>query len=129
VKYSNAAAIVAIQIETRAALEAVDEIAAIPGVTIAWFGPHDYALECGLLGPEAEAAVMEAAKRVAEACSRARITSAVQLSNLTEGLPYFELGYRCISVGKDTALFGAIARQSLESVRALNTGRSMDGRG
>ncbi len=44
----NASALLACQIESRAGLAAAGEIAAVPGVSMLFFGPFDYASDAGL---------------------------------------------------------------------------------
>jgi 2-keto-3-deoxy-L-rhamnonate aldolase RhmA len=118
---ANENTIVAIQIETRSAFEQIDEITATAGVAVAWFGPHDFALECGLEGASGEAAVYEAAAEIAASCERAGIVAAIQPSSLDEAERYLALGYRCVSFGKDSSVYLDACRQAVAAVRARST--------
>ncbi len=62
----------AVQIETREALEAVDEIAAVDGVDILFVGPVDLAHSLGLAGPADSPELMEVVAGVAAAANRER---------------------------------------------------------
>jgi 2-keto-3-deoxy-L-rhamnonate aldolase RhmA len=114
---ANENTVIVIQIETRSALECVDEITATPGVAIAWFGPHDFALECGLTGESGAEALYEAASAIAASCRRAGIVAGIQPSTVDEATRYVELGYRCISFGKDSAVYLEACRAGVNALR------------
>ncbi|MEO0426110.1 MAG: aldolase/citrate lyase family protein [Pseudomonadota bacterium] len=56
----NDRVLTAVQIESRAGLAQADEIAAVDGIDLLFFGPYDYALDLGL-DPAREPALLEAA--------------------------------------------------------------------
>lgn len=68
-----------LQIESRAGLEALDEILALDGVDCVFIGPADLAADMGQLGnaahPEVRAAVMDAIRRIAGAGKTAGVLS------------------------------------------------------
>lgn len=67
---ANRDTFVAIQIETRGALEDADAIAAIDGVDLLFVGPADLSQELGVLGQPDHALVWDAIDRVAAACRK-----------------------------------------------------------
>jgi 2-dehydro-3-deoxyglucarate aldolase/4-hydroxy-2-oxoheptanedioate aldolase len=75
IEYWNNNSIVVIQVETRQGVEAVEEIASVPGVDAVVIGPADLSISLGIAGqtehPEFEAAV----QRVVTACAKAGIAS------------------------------------------------------
>lgn len=71
-----------VQIETRAGLDALDDICAVPGVDGVFIGPSDLAASLGHVGepahPEVKAAVLDAVRRVRAAGKPAGFLSADQ---------------------------------------------------
>jgi 2-keto-3-deoxy-L-rhamnonate aldolase RhmA len=61
---------VAIQIETRSALDQAESIAAIDGVDLLFIGPSDLSAELGAIGQPAHPKVLEAAQHVDAACKK-----------------------------------------------------------
>ncbi len=80
---ANAQTMVVIQIETREALEAIDDIVAVPGVDVAFVGPTDLSIALGVPGQVGSAEIEQAILRVAAACRRAGVWSAVQMNDVT----------------------------------------------
>ena len=114
---ANENAVIVIQIETKAALENIDDITATPGVAIAWFGPHDFAQDCGLTGDSGTEALYEAASEIAASCQRAGIVAGIQPSTVDEAARYLDLGFRCISFGKDSAVYLDACRAGVNALR------------
>src|SRR5690606_589096 len=67
---ANENVFVAIQIETRGALEQSEDIAAIPGVDLLFVGPADLSQALGVTGEFFHPDCLEAIDAVAEACRR-----------------------------------------------------------
>lgn len=108
---------VIVQIESRAALEEIDAIAATEGVDALFVGPGDLAGSLGHLGnpahPEVQAAIDHARERIFAAGKPAGIFA---LS--TEDVRRRKVeGYRFISVGTDIDLLARGAATLLEAVR------------
>lgn len=70
-----------VQIETREALERVDEIAATPGLTGLIVGPNDFLQAIGATGDLEHPELAEAIQRVASAAERAALRSGIISSN------------------------------------------------
>lgn len=71
VSYQNRETFILCQIETREAIEAIDDIVAVKGVNGVFFGPGDYAHRIGHLGQLGHDEVLAAMSKVADACNRA----------------------------------------------------------
>jgi len=93
-----------VQIESRAALDGLDDILAVDGVDAVFVGPSDLAASLGHLGnpghPDVKAAVGDAIRRIAAAGKAAGVFSADPA--LAAG--YREIGASFILVGVDTLL-------------------------
>ena len=96
--------VVMIQIETRGALDAVDEIAALPGVDALFVGPYDLGVALGVTPGAATPEVQEAAGRVAAATRKAGKGAAVFLGDPALAPAYRDLGFTLISAGFTSVL-------------------------
>jgi 4-hydroxy-2-oxoheptanedioate aldolase len=109
---------VVLMIETKEALEAVDEIASVPGVSALFVGPFDLSLALGLPAGDNDGKRVfdEAIQRVAAAAKHAAIATAV-LANPPIAPLRIRQGFQMISVTTDYMTLGAASRADLESVR------------
>ncbi|MBI1238584.1 MAG: aldolase [Alphaproteobacteria bacterium] len=105
-------------IETREALDAVDEIAAIPGVDALFVGPFDLSIALGLPpgDNDGKPAFDAAIAKVSEAAKRAGIATAV-LSNPKVAPRRVEQGFQMISLTTDTVALMAAARADLAALQ------------
>jgi 4-hydroxy-2-oxoheptanedioate aldolase len=98
-----------LQIETRAALKNLDEIAAVEGVDGLFIGPSDLAAALGHLGnnghPEVRAGIEDAVRRIRKAGKAAGILAPIE----TDARHWLAQGCTVVAVGSDT---GLLARSS-----------------
>jgi len=98
-----------VQIETRGALQRLEEIAAIDGVDGLFIGPSDLAADMGHLGDsghaDVRAAIDDAARRIRKAGKIAGILTPVE----ADAKRWLELGFLFVAVGSD---LGLLARQT-----------------
>lgn len=93
-----------VQLESRAGLDALDEIASVEGVDGVFIGPADLAADMGFLGrpgaPEVQAAVEDALLRIQSHGKAAGILT----SDNALARRYIELGATFVAVGSDVGL-------------------------
>jgi 4-hydroxy-2-oxoheptanedioate aldolase len=106
-----------VQIETRGALEAVEEIAAIDGVDGLFVGPYDLGVALGVTPGAATPEVQEAAGRVAAAARAHGKAAAVFLGDPGLAPRYRELGFTLISAGFTSALLAQASHATLAALR------------
>jgi 4-hydroxy-2-oxoheptanedioate aldolase len=108
---------VIVQIESRAGLEAIDEIAAVEGVDALFVGPADLAASLGHLGnpghAEVQAAIAQAKARIDAAGKPAGIFA----TSPDDARRRSDEGFAFISVGTDIGLLARGAATLLGSVR------------
>ena len=108
-----------VQAETAAALDAVEEIAAVDGVDAVFFGPGDLAASMGKLGragdPEVTAAIDAAAAKVRAAGKAAGVLAASP--QLAER--HVRMGYHFVSVANDAAMLFAAAETAAKTHRTI----------
>ena len=101
---ANAQTCLLVQVETVAALQAIEEIAAVDGVDGIFIGPSDLAADMGFLGRPGQRAVQDAVEdgiaRIIAAGKRAGILTADE----TLARRYIELGAHFVAVGTDVTL-------------------------
>jgi 2-keto-3-deoxy-L-rhamnonate aldolase RhmA len=100
----NQETLLIIQIETRQALDSVEEIVAIPGVDAAFIGPNDLSIALGLPGqiesPEVEAAI----ERTIAACQRHNVIPCIHMNDLKLAVHWAKKGMKLVSVGSEAGL-------------------------
>jgi len=95
-----------LQIESRAGLDAIEEIAAVEGVDALFIGPGDLAAALGHLGdsnhPAVQAVIADALARM----QKAGIASGIFAASAEDAKRNAAMGARMISIGTDIALLG-----------------------
>ena len=108
-----------VMVETREALEKVDEIAATPGLDGIYIGPSDLALSLGLAPTldVTEDAHVEAVKKIMEACHRKGIAVGIQCASGEWARRHAEAGFDMVTVATDAALLREAALRELTAAR------------
>jgi 2-keto-3-deoxy-L-rhamnonate aldolase RhmA len=122
---ANAETLVVAMIETRAALDDVEAIAAVEGLDLLLVGTNDLCAECGIAGQFDHPLVAEAYARTLAACSRqgkhVGIGGLGSRPDLIAGL--VGQGARFVSAGSDLTFLLAAATAGAEFVAGLGAGR------
>jgi 2-keto-3-deoxy-L-rhamnonate aldolase RhmA len=113
---ANDAVVGIVQVESRRALLAAGEIAAIPGVDVLFVGPRDLSTDLGCAGrfdhPEFEQALEE----VVGAAKDTGIAAGILAGDAEQAAAYAALGFRFVGVGSDASM---LARAAFDAVRYL----------
>jgi 2-dehydro-3-deoxyglucarate aldolase/4-hydroxy-2-oxoheptanedioate aldolase len=91
-------------IETRAGLENVDAIAAVPGVDVLWLGHFDLTNFLGIPGNFSHPIYRDAVKRIAAAARKHGKSAGYMAASEALGREYLDHGYRMIASGTDQGL-------------------------
>lgn len=114
-------------IETRQALDQLDDILAVPGIDAVYVGPADLSITLGLPprmdngGP-----FEEARRRIAAACRERGITAGIHASAALAA-HHAEAGYRMITVSGDVSALASAAAADLRLARGA-AGQGPEGR-
>lgn len=104
-----------VQVETRAALAAIAEIAAVPGVDGVFIGPSDLAADMGHLGNPGHPAVQAAIESGIAAVRAAGKPVGMLIADEALARRYLELGASFVAVGTDVTILArgaeALARR------------------
>lgn len=101
-KYANSSLAVVVQIETREALDNLDDIASTPGVDALFIGPGDLALSLGIEPGELTHELLDACQAVAGAAKKYGIASGIDVASLEHLLQLRELGLSLFTYGTDS---------------------------
>ncbi len=109
-----------IQIETRAAVESVEAIAALDGVDVLFVGPQDLSYALGVPGDRTAPVFVEALDRVLKA-ARAEGKAAGLL--VPDGAPAARLadeGWQFLAIGSDGVLLAAAVTNEMQAARKVS---------
>jgi 2-keto-3-deoxy-L-rhamnonate aldolase RhmA len=109
--------VVGVMIEKREAVEALDEILAVPGIDFVQWGPADYAMSTGIPGQVLHSAVTSAELRVLDACRAADIAARAEIGTPAEAARYVELGVRHFCIGYDLGAMRCAVRDGAGALR------------
>lgn len=108
---------VLLQLETRTALNALEEIADVEGVDGLFIGPSDLAADLGHLGdaahPDVQAAIAEAGKRIRAAGKPAGILAPIE----ADARRYFDMGFSFVAIGSDLGILASGSSQLASRMR------------
>src|SRR3954451_9224047 len=110
------------QIESPEAVEAVEEIAAVPGVDVLFVGPSDLSYSMGMFRDFANPRFRDAITRVNEAAHNAGKTTGIFLTHPDQVAPALADGFQMIALGSDGGYMMAAAGDTLTTARAARAG-------
>jgi 2-keto-3-deoxy-L-rhamnonate aldolase RhmA len=124
-RHLNEQTVVVVMIETEAALEEVDAIAAVPGVDVLLIGTNDLCADMGIDGEFDSERVDDAYRRVIAACERHGKWAGVGgLASRPDLLAkYVAAGARYVSSGADLSFILSAGKQRAKEIRELKHGR------
>ncbi|RWC25653.1 MAG: hypothetical protein EOS70_33245 [Mesorhizobium sp.] len=100
-KDANSSSGVVVQIETRQALNNLDDIASTPGVDALFIGPADLALSLGMEPGKLTPELLDACRAVAAAAKKYRIASGIDVTSIDYIVKFQELGLSLFTYGSD----------------------------
>lgn len=113
-----------VQIETREALNHLDEIASTDGVDILFIGPADLSMELGIFGQFKNPIFVSALENIIAAAQKAGKAIGILFFNLDEYHTYHQMGIRFLACGSDATFVAEGAKnmaKNLDGFRSQNT--------
>jgi len=104
---------VVVQLETCAALDALESIAAVPGVDALFVGPTDLSGSMGHVGNPAHPQVQQALVDFARRCKKAGKPAGTLAANPDQARQFAEAGFSFVALGSDLGLLTGNARAML----------------
>lgn len=108
---------VIVQVETRDAVAAAHEIAAVPGVDALFVGPADLSASIGLAGQTEAPAVLELMARAVSAARRAGKPIGTIGQHPQAVAQYRAMGFDFLAIGSDLGLMMRAAQSAIQSLR------------
>ena len=107
-----------VMIETRAAVQDVDDIVSVSGVDAVYMGPADLSITLGLspAPDQPDPVFTDALERVVDACRRHDVVPGIA-GNAVTAVRRLEQGFRLVEVASDAGLLGVGAGAALAQVR------------
>jgi 4-hydroxy-2-oxoheptanedioate aldolase len=111
---------IVVQIESRAAIDAIADIAAVDGVDGLFVGPNDLAASMGFAGQPGAGAVKQAILAAAGAIRATGKAAGVLNGSIADAPALFAAGYQFMSVGSDATTLARRSEAILDEYRALD---------
>jgi 2-dehydro-3-deoxyglucarate aldolase/4-hydroxy-2-oxoheptanedioate aldolase len=116
IAHINANVLVVLQIETRTALERIDELLAVPNIDAVLIGPGDLSISLGVPGDFSHPTFVAAVEKIRERCDRAGIAPGIHMRTLELGRQWSGRGLRLFSCNSD---IGFLLDKATETVKTL----------
>jgi 2-dehydro-3-deoxyglucarate aldolase/4-hydroxy-2-oxoheptanedioate aldolase len=113
---ANREIMVIAQIETKAGVEEVEQIAAVDGVDVLWIGHYDLTNSLGVPGRFTDKLFTEALQRVLDAAAAHGKTAGIMAGAPADAVRHVEAGFRAIAFS-DMGIYEAGLRSALETAR------------
>jgi len=117
IRHMNENVLVIIQIESKAAVERLDDLLSVPGVDVAMLGVMDLSLSLGVPGEITNPAVVEHVKRVIEACGRHGVAPGIHLSDMAALKKWHDEGMRCLMFSSEEKILFSAAAAAVQELR------------
>lgn len=108
-----------VQIETKEAVENIDEILSVDGIDVAFIGPYDLSFSLGVNGDFENEKLKKAIDKVIAACKKHGVTCGI-MTNDKQFKEHFEKGIRFFIYGVDALTLYNAAKAQVKMLRDLS---------
>jgi 4-hydroxy-2-oxoheptanedioate aldolase len=117
--HANEDLLVIPMIETADALKNLDDILSVPGVDAIYVGPSDLSLALGRQPrlDQDDPVVVEALKKIVEACQRHNVIAGIHTTGAAHALKMIEEGYQLVTLASESRFMAAKAAEEVGLVR------------
>jgi 4-hydroxy-2-oxoheptanedioate aldolase len=117
--HANADTIVMPMIETKQALDNLDEILSVSGVDAVYVGPSDLSLAMGCKPrlDQTDPPVVEAQQKIVEACKRHNVAAGIHNATAAYAAKMVAAGYTFVTLASDSRFMAAKAAEEVAVVR------------
>ena len=125
VEHANETVLALAMIETREALENLEEIVAVPGLDAVYVGPSDLSFALGLTPgfDQEEKVFLEAIDRIVRAATAQGVVAGIHNGSAAYARRMIQLGFRLVSISTDVGLLTAGSRHILDAVPPSDCGK------
>lgn len=118
IDHLNEHTMVVLQIETKKALDAREELLDVPGIDAVMIGPADLSISLGVPGEFQSPAVVDAMEAIKESCNRRGIAPGTQTRTLKMARFWKERGMRFLGCSSDTGMLYDRAKELIADLEA-----------
>jgi 2-dehydro-3-deoxyglucarate aldolase/4-hydroxy-2-oxoheptanedioate aldolase len=119
VEEGNALSMVIVQVESKEAVDRLEEIAAVPGLDVVCIGPQDLSISLGVPGAFDDPLFVETVGRVIAACARHNIPVGMVSREVNSFKRWYEMGIRFLVCGSDGSLLLQAARGDVAVLKSI----------
>jgi 2-keto-3-deoxy-L-rhamnonate aldolase RhmA len=112
-------AVVAIMIESKTAVDNIEEILSVDGIDMVVFGPSDYSLSIGMPGQTDHPRVREAELKTLKSTLEMGLVPRVQINNAEDSKRYIDMGVRNFILGTDVSVLYKWWKESGNELKKL----------
>lgn len=118
-EYANDETLVIPQIETLQAIENLDDILQVPGISAVYVGPSDLAMALGSQprGGQNDSVVIEARQKILEACKRYEIPAGIHTPSSAVALEMIKEGFQLTTLASDDRFLMVKAKEEVSAVK------------
>lgn len=126
---ANEALLTMVQIETKEAVENVDEIAAVPGIDVLFVGPFDLGNNIGhpIVNGKMHVDLHAAIAKVLKATTAAGKKAGIFCTSGEQAKGYADQGFHMISVATDMSILPAAVLNAVNTAKGLDQGPQLTG--
>jgi 2-keto-3-deoxy-L-rhamnonate aldolase RhmA len=117
-EHVNANTMMVFQIETQAALDARDELCAVPGVDAVMVGPADLSIALGVAGQFEHPKLVEAIDKIIASCVKHGVAPGIHMRPLHLAKFWRDRGMKFLSTGGDALFLYDKAAETMKALRA-----------
>ena len=119
---ANDEVLLMVQIETRPALDRLDEILSTPGIDMAFIGPSDLSMSCGVEGSLRAPALREIVDRIVEASVRNGVAVGIHTYDMAVAAELVAAGLHFVSCNTDVNALMKNLESGAEALRSAIAG-------
>ena len=114
----NNESMLVVQVETKEAVDRLDEILSVPGVDAALIGPTDLSVALGVGGQMEHPTLTGAIEATMAACARHNVVPAIHTNDTAMTAAWARKGMRMVSINSEVGLLTAAARGAIQTIRS-----------
>ena len=118
IDHLNEHTMVVLQIETRKALDAREELLSVPGIDAVMIGPADLSISLGVPGEFQSPLVVDAMEAIKESCNKRGIAPGTQTRTLKMARFWKERGMRFLGCSSDTGMLYDRAKELITDLES-----------
>jgi len=119
IPWLNEQTLIAPQVESVRAIEALDKTLEVPGIDAVIVGPQDLSVSLGIPGQHNHPKEVEAIERVIAICNAHKKPCGIVLASGELCKPWVEKGMRMVVAGGDIGMIGQMGARNVQAVRSV----------